>query len=231
MKELVKYGVPTVFDDFDVSFVGSMVLDNLENGIRELSRATDLLALVQGVAIVKVEQEKLWMQAGFPNLRAYRIAQAERLDMPRTTISLRRQTAEGYLAYQKELAGVDLNRKVSYLQYLSAAVERHGTKKAVEALQSMTFREFAAWASPAALEEPGLEDVEFSFRKGDIVIEGRTVGKLSEEIPPEEKDFIAYLLRSGYKARKGGASPYVVPVRSDEERKAVDGVIKKLRKG
>lgn len=206
-----------------------MKLEHLENGIRELGQATDLLALVQGVAIVKIEKEGLWIQAGYPNLRAYRIVQAKRLDMPRATISLRRQTADSYLTYREELNKIDLNRKVSHLRYLSDAVILHGKDEAIEALQTMTYREFASWANPAALEESDREDVELSFRKGDIVIDGKTMGKLSEDIPPSERDFIAYLLRSGYKARKNGKIPYVISLQSEEEHKLLNNLIKKHR--
>ena len=226
---LVPYSIPDDIIEVDTDFITSDDLVELEQGIKGIGRAADVLALAQGVAIVKIESEGLWLQAGFPNLRSYRIAQTERLDMPHGTITLRRRTAETWLKYRKQLSKVSLTGKVSSLAHFEEGVGRHGFKETLEAFKKMNYREFQAWAAPRELEDDSLVPVEMSIRKRDLVIDGMTIATFAEGIPEAEKEFLASFLRDGYTARKGNYLPHVVPVYDKGEARAVDTFLKKFR--
>jgi hypothetical protein len=228
--ELIPYSVPDVLEEIDTDFIKSMDLGILENGIKHIGRAMDVLSLAQGVAIVKIESEGLWKQAGFPNLRAYRIEQNERLGIPRSTISHRRTTAEIWLKYRKALGKVDLTGKISSLIFFDDAVVRHGLKEALAGLKAMSFRAFAEWASPSALTGfVELQEVEFSIRRGDLVVDGLTIATLKDDIPEEEKNFLSALIKKGYSARKGNMIPLVLPVYDQGEARAMENALKKYR--
>ena len=96
--DLVPYeDLPVEELDVNVSFSES--LKDEEADIVSIQVTTDLLGLVQGVKIARIEREGLWRQGKWSNLRAYRIDQAERLKFPKSTLSLRRAWGEAWIDY------------------------------------------------------------------------------------------------------------------------------------
>ena len=77
----------------------------------------------------------------------------------------------------------------------------------------------------AAARERGAHagDAESSFLGYLLAVE--------EELPAEERDFIAKTLKAAYRARRGDCLAHVVPVYDEGEARAVDNFLKKLRAG
>lgn len=227
-EDLIEYDVPELEAELEVDFLDGRDLAEMEAGIQKIATATDLLTLVAGVAIVKIEREGLWRQGGYDNLRAYRIDQAERLAMPASTISNRRRIAEAWLSYRKPLSRYDLSGHVQKLVYLEDAVALHGKQKALSSFWSMSYREFKAFARPS-LAAPELAEVEVGIHVDAVYIDGEPVLRMEEGLADEEKGFVLGILKRAYQARKGNLLAHVVGVYDEGEARAVDGFLKKLR--
>lgn len=228
--DLIVYEVPDVDTDLEIDFLDATSLDEIEEGIRSIEMASDLLALVQGVAIVKVEREELWRQAGFETLRAYRSSQLERLGMPKQTVSSRRRTAEGFLENRRLLGDMKLTGHVSKLALLSEALRKHDRREVLRHFKTDSFRAFKAWVRPDLIAAD-LPDVDLSIKDGRISVDGQGVMEFSPDIPPEEKDFVSRVLKAAYKARQGSCQAHVVSVYDNGEARAVDEFLKRYRAG
>jgi hypothetical protein len=227
--DLILYDVPELDADLNVDFMDGEDLESIEDGIRKIAVTSDLLALIQGVAIVRVEREGIWRQGGFDNLRAYRIAQGERLGMPRSTISLRRKTAEGWLDNRKLIGKFALAGHVSKLTLLSEALRKFEDRREVIAhFKADTYREFRDLVRPRRLES-GLPDVDLHVDASEISLDGVPMLAFDEDLAAEERTFIAQGLRDLYRARRGNLIAHVVPVYDAGEARAVDNFLKKLR--
>lgn len=226
--DLVLYDTPEIDADLGVEFIDSPELEVIEDGIRQIQGTTDLLSLIQGVAIVRIEQEGLWRQAGFDTLHAYRIVQNERLGMPRQTVSRRRLVGEGWLDNRKALGKFPLSGHVEKLRLLNQAVALFGKKDAIASFKAMSFREFDEWIRPR-VAAPDLPDVDLAIREGQILLDGTALLGFDEDLPEEERDFLGRLLRAGYRARRGANLAHVVGCYDEGEARAVDNFLKKLR--
>lgn len=229
-RELAIYDVPALDADLAIDFLDDDSLEAMEEGVRKIEATSDLLALVQGVAIVRIEREGLWRQGGYDNLRAYRVAQAARLAMPNSTISLRRKIAEAYLDNRRLLARVDLSGRVAKLPFLSRALRVHDRREALAHFKADSYREFKAWATPRP-EREALPDADMRIKDGRILLDGEPLMSLEPELPKEERDFIAEVLRAAYRARRGDCLAHVVAVYDPGEARAVENFLKKLRSG
>jgi len=230
-RELTPYTLTVEDPELSLDFLEANNLEELENGIKALEKGLALLALYQGLAILKAEDPELglWRAAGYENLRAYRIDQAARLDMAAATVSNRRTVAEAYLANRKALAKIPLEGNVQKLLFLETALRDHERREVFSHFRTDSYREFVAWAVPAALPSPELPPVDFSIRAGAIFLNGDEVGQLAETLPTEERDFVSATLRAAYRARAGNCLAHVVPVYDTGEARAVDNFLKKLR--
>jgi hypothetical protein len=227
-RELAVYDVPDLDADLHIEFMDSEDLELVEDGIRKIGVTSDLLALVQGVAIVRIEREGLWRQGGFDNLRAYRIAQLDRLGLPKSTISNRRKIAEAWLSNKKLLRRVNLSGNVQKLLMLEDALDRHPTKAAIDAFKGLSYREFQTFARPP--QPPVyLPDVEFMEKDGVFLIDGAYALQTAPTMPRDEVAFVREVLKGAYKARRGNLIPHIVPVYDAGEARAVDNFLKKYR--
>ena len=228
--DIVPYEVPPVDSELELDFLDYNSLEALEDGIRKIEATTDALALVQGIGILKIEREGLWMQGDYPNLQSYRQAQGERLGMPRSTISRRRKTAEGYLDNRKLLGKTPLSGNISKLAYLNDALRIHERREVLAHFKGDSFREFEAWAYPR-LAAPDMPDVSMSIEGDDIVLDGTPMLSFEEDLDPAERDFIARILQAAYRARRGNLLPHIVAVYDQGEARALENALKKIREG
>lgn len=226
--DLMVYDVPNLEADLEVDFLDAPELEAMEEGIRKIAATNDLLALVQGVAIVRIEREGLWRQAGFETLHGYRVEQGSRLAMPRSTISNRRRIAEAYLENRKFLGKVDLSGHVQKLIFLPAALSRYERREVLSHFKTDSYRDFKAFAVPT-LPRPDLPDVDLSVRDGELMLDGEGLMEFAEELPDEEREFVTRTLKAAYRARRGSCLAHVVPVYDEGEARAVDNFLKKLR--
>ena len=222
------YEVPELADDLDVDFLSTRDLEEIEEGIRQIQYTGDLLALVQGIAICKIEREGLWMQADYPNLRAYRIDQLERLGMPKSTVSRRRQVGEGFLDNRKSLGKFPLHGHVEKLRYLNEAVRRFGKRDAVGKFKTMSFREFVDWVRPLGIAEY-LPTVDVALSDDGILVGGEAALLWPTEYPVRERKWLGSVVEKAFKARAGGNLAHVVSVYDAGEARAVDLFLKRHR--
>jgi hypothetical protein len=226
--DLTVYDVPDLDADLAIDFLGSRDLAEIENGIRSIEATSNVLALVQGVAIVKVEREGLWAQAGFTSLWEYRRASSGRLNMAYSTVSTRRRIAEAWLDYKKLLQGIDLSGQVSKLRVFSQAVKRHGEKATLQHFKKDNYQDFHRFALPRPKTDQ-LPDVDVSVKEGTLYIEGTEALTVSDDLDKPEIAFIVGVLKSAYRARLGNLLPHVVAVYDKGEARAVDNFLKKYR--
>jgi hypothetical protein len=138
--------------------------------------------------------------------------------------------AEAWLANVKMLRGIDLSNKSTHLLYLEDALAAHDRKDVVKALKAMSSREFKDWATGRKPDKPEeLPEVALSISQGEIALDGTPLLELDEDLPDEERDFIGKLLRAGYRARAGHCLAHVVAVYDEGEAWAVDRFLKDLR--
>jgi hypothetical protein len=227
-RELAVYDVPDMDPDVRIDFLDSQDLTEIEDGIKKIEATTDFLGLIQGVAIVRIEREGFWRQAGFANLRAYRVEQAGRLGLPPSTLSNRRTIGTAYLDNKKLLRRVDLRGNVAKLYLLDEALAAHPAKEVIDAIKSMSYREFKKYIRPDLIESD-YPDVAFTERDGGFLLDGIEVLHAAAGLSGDEKDFVSDILRAAYKARKGNLIPHVVPVYDKGEARAVDNFLKKYR--
>jgi hypothetical protein len=223
------YQLPRMEAELDADFLYSDNLETIETGARTFARSAELLALVTGMAIIRIERDGLWMQAGFDNLRAYRIAQKERLGLPKQTISTYRKIAESWLENRKLLARVPLEGHISKLSYFSAALAYHqDSKLVVDHFKRDSFDEFRSFARPD-LARPELPAVDYDLTDSGILIDGLPVLLWSDALPDPDRKWLGNILEKSYQARAGGNLAHVVAVYDDGEARAVDNFLKKLR--
>jgi len=215
-------------DELVIDFLDGTDLTQIEEGIRRIQDTNDLLALVQGIAILKIEREGLWMQADFPSLQSYRIEQNKRLGMPRQTVSRRRMGAEGYLDNRKALGAFLLHGHIEKLGLLSRAVSQFGKREAVGHFKKDSYREFAEWVAPKAIAED-LPDVAVKLRADGISIDGEAVLLWPTDYPDPERKWLGSVVERAYKARYGGNLAHIVSVYDEGEARAVDLFLKKHR--
>lgn len=175
-----------------------------------------------------VRREGLWRQGGHNNLKAYRIAQNERLGMPRQTVSRRRLAGEGYLDNRKALGKFPLKGHVEKLRLLNEAVDKFGKREAVTKFKSSTLKEFIRWVRPSQLVAE-LYRVKAIVDDQGILIEGKPKVYWSNELDELERKWISGLMERAYNARNGGNLAHVVEVYDEGEARAVDNFLKKLR--
>jgi len=217
--------------EVEAEFLQSDSLEEIEGGVSRINAGIDILALVQGLAILKIEREGLFFQAGFKTSAQYFREADARLNMPRQTISQRRQTAEAYLQFRKRLSRTNLSGHVSKLRYLPRAAELHGEGEAVETFKAASVRSFIEYATgeeerPYSLELPAISA---SINRGRVMIDGKSIAAIDEGLEEEEKTFFIDILRGAYQARKSGLLPHIVPVYSKGEARAIDNFLKKHR--
>lgn len=227
---LVEYELPPNEIDLVLDFVDSEDLETIEQGIQKIEHATDILALAQGIAIVKIESEGLWRQGGYETLQGYREAQNERLGLSRGAISQRRRIAEAWLANRKLLAKVELDGNISKLAYFQKAIElRENKREVLEHFKKDTFREFVEYANPSYPRGSELPEVEAAIRDGKLIIDGDPIMEVYEDVDADEKEFVIQVLRAAYKARKANCIAQVLPVYDAGEARAVENFLKKHR--
>jgi len=222
------FELPAIADGMHSQFLESDDLSIIEDGIRTIDRTTGMLRIVQGLAILKAES--LWDQSGCSSLLDYRKEASKRYDMSRASVSNLRKIAYAWSDNIKWLRKLDLSGKAAHLLYLDEAIQRYQDKRLViEHLKADSSRDFAVWAHGESEPEEQLPDVDMTIKAGRILLDGRVMMKIGEDLPDEERDFVARTLKAAYRARIGNRLAHVVGVYDEGEARAVDNFLKKHR--
>jgi len=64
---------------------------------------------------------------------------------------------------------------------------------------------------------------------GVVALDGRPLMALNDDLPDDERDFLARTIKAAYRARRGDCIAHVIAVYDDGEARAVDNFLKKLR--
>jgi hypothetical protein len=226
-----QYTLPDLPDamDMDISILESDQLVDIETGIAKMNSGIDVLALVQGLAILKIEREALFIQGGYKTSAQYFREADQRLNMPRQTISQRRQIADAYLQYRKKLSRFNLSGHVSKLRYLPRAADLHGEEDAISRFKRDSARAFIDYATSNREYKSELPPISVAIARGIVAIDGRPVVTVDDTLEEGERTFVVDLLRDAYQARKGGLIPWIVPVYDKGEGRAVNNFLKKFR--
>ena len=222
------YEPPELSEDVAAEFLESSSLEDIEAGIQKVERASDLLSLIRGLGIIKIEREGLWQQAGYRSLWEYQRVQAQRLGIPGTTITASRRIAEAWIDHRKYLEPIPLQGNVAKLRFFNAALKLHSDRRLVlKHYREDSFRDFVRFSRPAPKEE--VVDVSASVRAGVLYIDDRPVASVATDLAEDERDFLTGIIRRAYSARKGNLLPHVVAVYDQGEARAVDSFLKKYR--
>jgi len=225
----VFYPLPKMSVNIDAEFLYSDNLETVETGAKSIGKSSDILSLILGLAIIRIERDGLWRQAGFDNLRSYRVAQHGRLNMPKSSISTKRRVAEAWLAHKRLLSRVPIDGHVSKLVFLNEAMRLHQDHRLVlDHFKKDSYDAFRLWARPD-LKRPELPAVAALITDSGITIDGRPVLQWPDDFPENERAWLGRILERSYAARAGGNVAHVVPVYDDGEARAVDNFLKKLR--
>lgn len=193
-------------------------LDAAEEAFRKAIEYHEYALLISAVAAYQIAERRLYEPA-FSTLNAYLMESKERLGISRAYFFERVRIADAYIKYHDQLRarGFRENRHSSHLRFFYQAVEEHGATQAIENIAKMSVREYRRWIGGVEpideIEDTRPSDVDVSANgiryRGELVISARAVLKLY----------------------KSGQQPYVVGIRSDEEKRAVSKFLRKLRAG
>jgi hypothetical protein len=226
------YRLPKLQVEHDVNFLYSEDLETIESGARGLGRSVEVMGLILGMAIVRIERDGLWIQAGYKTLQEYRKAQNSRLGVARSTVSLYRRIAEAWLEHKRLLSRISLDGRVSKLLYLPAALELHQDDRLVlEHFKSDTWEDFKNFARPdlAPALDQDLIDVSCTWNNEGISINGELALLWPTHFPETGRQWLGPIVARSFQAKAGGNIAHVVEVYDDGEARAVDNFIKKLR--
>lgn len=225
-REVVAYDVPV--GDLEVGVDFSDDLEKEEADIASIQVTTDILGLVQGVKIARIEREGLWRQGNWDNLRAYRISQAERLKLPSSTLSTRRTWGEAWIDYNAILRKLPMKGNVSKLTYFDEAMRTRPPKDVIAHFKADSFRAWAAWVHPA-LPAPSLPDIDVRVRGDTLFIDDEEALTFGPAMTAERRKLFGELAKGAAKAWEGNCIAHVVPCYDEGEARAVDNFLKKLR--
>jgi len=112
---------------FSLDFIYSDSLGEIEIGIKEATQGLNVANLAIALAIAKIDQEALYVQAKCKSYLEYLDKAEDRLNMARQTISDYKRMGETYLLYKSQLqkAGFDWEGNLHKLRYLEKALQIH----------------------------------------------------------------------------------------------------------
>jgi hypothetical protein len=226
-RDVVQYDVP--LQDLEVNVEFTDDLEREESDVSHIQVTTDILGLVQGVKIARIEREGLWRQGGYDNLRSYRIAQLERLGIPRSTLSVRRIWGEAWIDYNKVLRKLPIRGNCSKLNLFDAAMRTHEAREVLDHFKRDSLREWESWVRPALPLPSDLPDVEVSIEGDEILLDGVPMLAFDEDLGAEERGFLAGMIKDVYRVRRGALVPHVVGCYDASEARWVEKALREHR--
>jgi hypothetical protein len=217
--------------DLDLGILSSQNLEEIENGINKFNIAEDLIALAQGLAILHIENDRLYIQAGFDTSAKYFRSAESRLHMKRATIGQRRETAKAYLQYKDKLANFGLTGHVSKLRYLPKAAALHGDSAAIKEFKTMSARNYIEYAivRKESNDVDKLPKIDVQFKNNSILINGRSVATFNPKLPQAERERLSEVLTAVYQCLAAGLIPHVTGYYDRAEIIGADNDLKKRR--
>ena len=162
----------TINDNIDASAVADEALaaeataSAVLAGILDTIKAIDHSILSIGLGLVKVRDEKLFRDLGFPHMSAYVFFLAEQSQKNRSSIYKWLQIGEIYQKHRTDLekAGFMGNDSPTKLPYLERALALHPKDEVFTNIKVMTQREFAVFAKGKAVKVTSTEEAALDSR-------------------------------------------------------------------
>lgn len=222
--------IDQISKEYSLDFLYSDNLEEIENGIKQAYLGVEASILVIALAIVKIEREALYIQAGYTSLTDYLNNSELRLKMPKQTVTTYKRIGEAYLKYKNELQkyGFIETGNLNKLRYLEAALEKHEDKNAVfKMLNTATFREFLEFAKAEPQQEKYIPRTEING--SDILIDGVKAISIPETLDENLRQEIQNLIIEFFRIKKSGNIPYLVETYDKGEQNAINNFLKRYR--
>jgi hypothetical protein len=208
----------------------------IEGAIKDLADSMKSHIFLIGMACLIIEEEALYVDAGFHSYLDYAKHLYEATGLSPQTLSAAKIIMERYKNYYSDLHrhGFILENNSNKLLYLENALENHEDRTEVfKRISSGTFREFQAYArtqdnepSPQRLPKIKVED-------GRILVNGKNILNFPDDMPEKEKEALSEYLSEVYAIRAAGNAPLVVETYDDSEmrvlKKRIDAFLKEIR--
>lgn len=189
-------------------------LEVAEEAFKQSVTFHEYALLISSIAAWQISEKRLYYPK-FKSLNAYLLESATRLDVSRNYFFQRIRIAEAYIRHRGELrkAGFREHRDASKLRIFFKAEQMHGTAAAIEQLPKLSYNAYKRWVNQNILptEEREFDEIEYTrdgYRiRGELIISTKAVTKIVED----------------------GEEPFLLGVRSDQEKHAIIKYLKQRR--
>ena len=220
--------------DYALDYLYSGILEEIETGIQETTRGIDTANLVIALAITRIDQEALYIQADCKSYLEYLDKAVDRINMSRQSISDYKRIGETYLEYKNKLQQIGFKEEgnLHKLRFLKRALEHHRQADVFKHLMSDSLRTFIDYAigiserSVAILPEY-MPEITITPKK--IMIDGANILRFSTDLDERARTEIADYLKKIYTVRQTGNTPYIIDVYDEKEARAVEAFIRRRR--
>lgn len=222
--------------EYTLDFVYSDKLEDIEEGIKETTKGMDTANLVVALAIARIDQEALYVQAGCKSYLEYLDTAEDRLNMSRQSISNYKLIGVAYIQYKNQLKKIGYQEQgnLHKLRFLEAALQHHQSSQVFKRLMADSLRKFAEYAIglPAVehSEKPVKQYIpDIRITPKMIIVDGKNILRLDPGLDETiKKELIEYLKRI-YEIKGTGNIPYILNVYDDKEARTVENYLKRRR--
>ena len=215
-KQQDKYYIAQRYKEYELDFLYSNKLNDIESGIKETLKGVNTANLAIALAIAKIDIEALYIQAGYKSYMEYLTQAEDRLNMPKQTISDYKRIGEIYLRYKRKLesVGFEIEGQLHKLRFLEQALHRHNEEEVYKKLVSVSLRQFKSYAlaDPSERSDESVE-VGIAITDQGIMINGK----------------LQIALKEIKKIVESGNEPIIIGVYDRGEKRAIQGFLKRYR--
>jgi hypothetical protein len=208
----------------------------IESTIQDLTDSMKSHIFLIGTACLIIEEEALYVDAGFHSYLDYAKHLYEATGLSPQTLSAAKIIMERYRNYYSDLTrhGFNLEHNSNKLLYLENALENHEDKVEVfKRISSDTFRDFQCYARTPDDEPVPQRLPKIKVEAGRILVNGKNILNFPKDMPDKEKEALGGYLGEIYTIRAAGNAPLVVETYDDGEarvlKKRIDALLKEIR--
>lgn len=213
-------------------------LEEVERGLRSLNEFSNKAWLLSSIVLYTlIYNKELYTQSGLA-WDEYSKQARERIGLDQRDISEQLSSARFYIQHHDELIrqGFDASGNHRKLARAELATELSGDVHAViKHLVKDSFPEFKEWYSsfkvknmlpPTDIKRP---DIDIKGKK--VYIQGIEAVKISEKIPPQDKERLEKYMGQIFNAMRKGLEPAIVECYDDKEARVLTKLRDKYRQG
>ena len=233
-------GKPEPEESVSLDFVHDDDLEKIEVGIKETQKGIDTANLAIALAIVRIDRESLYAQAGFKSATEYFREADIRLNMPKQTVSVYRKIGQAYLEYKEQLKknGFEEEGNLYKLIYLDRALENHTQEEVFKNINSISLRKFKDFAyssnesmrmdSPKNIES--FTDYSVSVTKRGVKVDDTYIVEYSDGIDDSLRKDVSKAVKEAFRLHQSNTGTLVLDVETIEEKKEMNRFFKEIFK-